>query len=94
MILSRTDGTGNERGKSDSALCQRRGLERGVGRGHRSPVPGGIRGDHTGLEDRLGDMEDSRPNDPISKEYTDWADAYEGLKDLISKVKDRLDGLG
>ena len=39
-------------------------------------------------------MEDSRPNDPISKEYTDWADAYEGLKDLISKVKDRLDGLG
>ena len=53
-----------------------------------------LEGYHAELEDRLGDMEDARPNDPASKEFTVWADAHEGLKDLISEVEDRLDELG
>lgn len=53
-----------------------------------------LEGYHAELEDRLGDIEDARPNDPASKEFTVWADAHEGLKDLISEVEDRLDELG
>lgn len=53
-----------------------------------------LEGYHAELEDRLGDVEDARPNDPASKEFTVWADAHEGLKDLISEVEDRLDELG
>lgn len=53
-----------------------------------------LEGYHAELEERLGDMEDARPNDPASKEFAVWADAHEGLKDLISEVEDRIDELG
>lgn len=53
-----------------------------------------LEGYHAELEERLGDMEDARPNDPTSEEFTVWADAYGDLKDLISEVEDRLDELG
>lgn len=46
------------------------------------------------LEDRLSDMEDIKPRDLASEEFSLWADVRESLKDLISEVEDRLDELG
>ena len=46
------------------------------------------------LEDRLGDMDDIKPENLDSEEFSLWADAHEELKDLIGEVKDRLSELG
>lgn len=46
------------------------------------------------LEDRLGDMDDIRPEDLASEEFSHWADAHENLKDLIGALEDRLSELG
>lgn len=46
------------------------------------------------LEDRLGDMDDIKPDDMDSEEFSLWADAHEELKNLIGEVKDRLSELG
>ena len=48
---------------------------------------------HSELEDRLDDMDDTKPEDLSSEEFGLWADAHENLKCLINEIDDRISEL-